>query len=105
MTTLYKEAGKRILAVRVMKEVSREELAEKAAITTKFIYEIETGRKGFSGKVLYKICTALNVDCDYILTGKVKEPYDHKLMETIKMFGPERTNNLRKILMQIYKLL
>lgn len=69
MTTIYENAGKRIMSVRMNKGYSREALAEAAFISSKFLYEIETGRKGFSAEVLYHISNALEVDCDYILSG------------------------------------
>lgn len=56
MITLYKEAGERILLVRIMRGYTRETLAERAAISPKFLYEIETGRKGFSAAVLFNLC-------------------------------------------------
>ena len=36
-------------------------LAELADISPRFLYEIETGRKGFSAEVYYKIGQALDV--------------------------------------------
>ena len=56
MTNVYKESGERILLVRVMRGYTRETLAEMASISPKFLYEIETGKKGFSAIVLYNIC-------------------------------------------------
>ena len=105
MMTVYKEAGERILLMRVMRGYTREVLAEKASISTKFLYEIETGKKGFSAIVLYNLCNALCVDCDYILTGKEKSNYDHKLVETLQLFNQSQTESISKILKQIYELL
>lgn len=83
MMAVYKEAGERILLMRVMRGYTRESLAELASISPKFLYEIETGKKGFSAIVLYNICKALKVDCDYILSGKEKVDYDQKLLEVL----------------------
>lgn len=105
MTTLYKEAGERILLVRVMRGYTRECLAEMASISPKFLYEIETGRKGFSAIVLHKLCSALQVDSDYILTGTEKVEYDQKLVDTLQLFDQSQTERLSIIMEKIYELL
>lgn len=38
-------------------------------MSSKFIYEIETGRKGFSARTLLRLSETFDVSCDYILTG------------------------------------
>lgn len=73
MTTFYENAGKRIMLKRIEKGYSREALAEASSISSKFLYEIETGRKGFSAEVLYRISKALQVDCAYIMLGTEKK--------------------------------
>lgn len=105
MIAVYKEAGERILSVRTMRGYTRENLAELASITPKFLYEIETGKKGFSAIVLYNICNALKVDCDYILTGREKNDCDQKLVEILQLFNESQTERLSMILKQIYELL
>lgn len=62
--------GTRIRELRESSKLTREELADKAEISTKFLYEIETGKKGLSAETLLKIADALSCSCDYILTGK-----------------------------------
>ena len=48
------------------KEMTREQLAANADITTKFLYEVENGKKGLSATTLLKIANALSCSCDYI---------------------------------------
>lgn len=43
---------------------------EKIEISSKFLYEIETGKKGFLADILCRISQALSVSCDYIMFGK-----------------------------------
>ena len=50
--TICKEAGKRIRTIRKERGYSRNQLAEKAGISSKFLYEIEQGRKKFSAETL-----------------------------------------------------
>ncbi|MBP3469278.1 MAG: helix-turn-helix transcriptional regulator [Lachnospiraceae bacterium] len=65
-----KEIGERIAKLRVEKRFSREALARNIGISTKFLYEIESGKKNFSVWILYKISQLLSVSCDYLITGK-----------------------------------
>lgn len=63
------EIGKRIRQIREEKEMTRDQLAERAEITSKFLYELENGKKGLSANTLLKIANALSCSCDYILLG------------------------------------
>ena len=64
--------GIRIQELRKERSMTREELAEKAEISTKFLYEVEMGKKGISAETLLKISRALSSSCDYLLTGEGK---------------------------------
>lgn len=105
MINVYKKAGERIFLTRSMRGYTRETLAELAEISTKFLYEIETGRKGFSALVLYNLCNALDVDCDYIMTGKQKITYDKNLVMILELFDKDKTEQIFRILKDIYALL
>ena len=69
------EIGLRIQAIRKEQDMTREELAEKAEISTKFLYEIEMGKKGLSAESVLKISRALSISSDYLLTGEGKSKY------------------------------
>lgn len=105
MINLYKSAGERVLLTRVMRGYTRETLAELAEISPKFLYEIETGKKGFSALVLHNLCKALNVDCDYILTGKQVAMYDQNLVGVLELFQKDKTEQITNILKEIYELI
>ena len=94
---IYVSAGERIRELRVTKGYTRDYLANKISLSTKFLYEIETGKKGFTAEVLYRLSDALDVKCDYILVGKSgEEPcnlYINKLLN--KYNGPQKQNILR----------
>ena len=93
------------MLLRLMRGLTRENLAEMAHITPKFLYEVETGKKGLSVWVLYNLCQALNVNSDYLLMGSQSAEYDQKLMAVLKLFGEQRTEQITKILLAIYELL
>ena len=105
MINIYKNAGERILLTRVMRGYTREALAELAEISPKFLYEIETGKKGFSAQVLHNLCKSLSVNCDYILTGKQEVSYDQKLVMVLELFSKEKTEQISNILKEIYELI
>lgn len=65
-----KGIGLRIMQLRQEKGYSRERLAEMTDISAKFLYEIETNRKGFSALILKDIAFALDTSCDFLLMGK-----------------------------------
>lgn len=69
MTKLYLISSKTIKELRIRRGYSVSELAKAANISEKFLYNIEAGKAGFSAKVLFNISNALNVSCDFILTG------------------------------------
>lgn len=105
MINIYKNAGERILLTRVMRGYTRETLAELAEISPKFLYEIETGKKGFSAQVLHNLCKALSVDCDYILTGKQVATYDQNLVGVLELFEKDKTEQITNVLKEIYELI
>ncbi|MBD5451624.1 MAG: helix-turn-helix transcriptional regulator [Lachnospiraceae bacterium] len=96
---LYLEAGKRIHELRKIKGYSREQLAGKAEISTKFLYEIEMGKKGFTADVLYRIAKALEVKCDYILAGSSGEdPCNLYINKMLNKYSDFQKQNVLKIL-------
>ncbi|MGN0162492.1 MAG: helix-turn-helix domain-containing protein [Candidatus Ornithomonoglobus sp.] len=66
---LNTDMGIRIKALRNEKRLTREQLAEKAEISTQFLADIESGNKGMSVATLYKLSKALCVSSDYLLFG------------------------------------
>lgn len=105
MINVYKSAGERVLLTRGMRGYTRETLAELAEISPKFLYEIETGKKGFSALVLHNLCKALEVDCNYIMTGKQEIVYDQSLICVLELFAKDKTGQIAHILKEIHELL
>ncbi len=70
MTEENKIFGKKIRSLREEQKISREKLAELANISTQFLADIETGKKGMSVVTLKKLCNALHVSSDYIIFDK-----------------------------------
>lgn len=104
MNDLYIHAGKRIKELRILNKYTGEELAAKAGISVKFLYNIESGKQGFSSETLFNLAQALHVKCDYILKGSKESMYDNSLTEVIDMFDESQTITLIKILKAIYEM-
>lgn len=61
--------GLRIREIREAYNLTRDQFSEKCDISTSFLADVESGKKGFSSKILFKICSATNVSADYFLFG------------------------------------
>lgn len=57
-----KKLGRRISEIRKIKDITQEELAEKANLTVSYISKIETGKKNPTIATIEKIAQALGVD-------------------------------------------
>jgi len=91
------EIGKRIKDTREELKITREELADKAGISTKFLYEVENGRKGISAETLFKLSKALSCSCDYILVGKEQGNYG-ELGYALKNFNQKQIKKIGEII-------
>lgn len=101
MTNFYEEAGFRIRELRISKKYTREELAELAEISPKFLYEIERGKKGFSADTLKRIANALSVSSEYVISGRDKYEIDADMIDTLQLFN----NSQIKIVLRLLKLI
>lgn len=103
MKKIYLTSSRNIKTLRIMQGYSVSELAEAANISTKFLYNIEAGKAGFSANVLFNIANALNVSCDFILTGK-KDTETSIIIESIKQFDESEQRCLERILLNIVQI-
>ncbi len=69
MQEFNKSVGLRIAILRENIGFSREVLSGLAGISSKFLYEIECGKKGMSAYTLNNLARVLGVSADYLLTG------------------------------------
>lgn len=67
---MMRAVGARLRALREERGYTREQLAECVDLSDKFIYEIESGRKGLSAMTLLRFHSVFQVSCDYILLGE-----------------------------------
>lgn len=91
----YKLMGQRIRRQRELLGYTREQLAEKLDVSTKFCSDIELGVKGVSIQTLAKLTELLHLSADYILFGECTQGSSVEL-EMLSLFGqkcPEKHRN------------
>lgn len=91
----YHEMGDRIRKQRELLGYTREQLAEKLDVSTKFCSDIELGVKGVSIQTLAKLTDLLNLSSDYILFGESTSENSAEI-EMLSIFArkcPEKYRN------------
>lgn len=97
-----KQIGARIRELREVRHYTREAFADKIGISSKFLYEIEAGKKNFSAETLCKIAQELSVSCDYIMSGEDEEHRGiTKFLQTLESLGPEKISKLQRLLEEL----
>lgn len=101
----HHEIGKRICKLRKIQNLTREELAEKAEISAKFLYEIEMGRKGLSAETLLKLANTLCCSCDYILLGdNIQMDDSDNVQYILKEFDYKQQVRVMEVLRLIHEM-
>ena len=97
--TTHKIIGERIKNLRQHHNLTREEVAEKAEISSKFLYEIEKGTKGLSADTLLRIARTLSCSCDYILTGEdYEQSRENRIWNILDGFSAKDMTYVNKML-------
>lgn len=97
-----KKMGNTIKESRLLHNYTREYLAELADISPKFLYEVETGKKGCSSYVLYRISNALGLKIDYIIWGDSKTLSGNDFIELMSLFNENQTKAIQDIIKILY---
>ncbi len=101
----YKDIGLRVRALREANEYTRDAFAEKIDVSTKFLYEIEMGKKGFSVETLSKISNALSVSNDYLLTGNEVQKVPERIVDILQGFSAEQLARVQDILRVVQEMI
>ena len=96
----YWEVGNRIRLLTQEKKYTVETLSEMAGISTKYMYQIETGKVRFSTEILYKIANALEVTSDTLLGGKDTDIGRTVLLEVTGKFTSEEKEYIKRLILQ-----
>ncbi len=100
-----KEIGQRVKLLRNQQNLTQEQLAELAGISTHYVYEIEAGLKTMSCPILAAIACSLHTSADYLLFGnhdydlEVDSPSQHDaLAHLTSMLTASQRNQVAHIL-------
>ncbi len=96
--------GYRIMELRLDRGYSRERLAERAGISSKFLFEIERNGRGFSANTLINLAESLDVSADYIMTGHGSTKFDEGIAETLEKFEPSILEKVEELLNLAYEI-
>ncbi len=101
-----KVIGKRIRNKREQQGLSREKLSELANISSQFLADIETGKKGMTVSTLKKICSALYISSDEIVFGREKSSgeFTDEIISMITNLNTNQQTELCNIIRSIIKL-
>lgn len=94
------QVGERISRLRIERKHTREKLSEKVGISDRFLYDIESGRKGCSAENILGIARALGTSTDYLLTGETDFVWDKfsGLLRLLSELPPDSLTCAQKLL-------
>ena len=69
--TITVAMGLRMASMRKKRELTQEELANKAGLSMKTISAAENGHKAMRPESIVKVCDALSISTDYLLKGEM----------------------------------
>lgn len=95
---LAKQIGQRIATRRKELGWTQEEAAEKAGLSQQFFACAERGIKGKSAESILKVCTALNVSADYLLTGILTKEESDSFLHLLDLMNEKRRHAAKEIL-------
>jgi transcriptional regulator with XRE-family HTH domain len=92
------DMGKRLLDRRKQLMLTQDELAERADVSKQVISNAENAKTALRPESIVKICTALEISTDYLLTGKKTEVDITYLQNKISDIKPSHFHNLENII-------
>lgn len=98
MDMSLQQIGQRLCARRLQMNMTQEELAERANVTSQTISFAELGKKAMRADTIIGICQALQVSADYLLFGEVTRKELSALDQKISQLNPEQYRHLEEII-------
>lgn len=90
--------GERIMLRRKQLRMTQEELADKMDVSTQMISYAEQGRKAIRPENLIKLCAALDISADYILTGKSGEEERGRIAGKLSRLSDSQLHTVEKVI-------
>ena len=98
MDISLQQIGQRLCARRLQMNMTQEELAEQANVTSQTISFAELGKKAMRADTIIGICQALHISADYLLFGEVTHKELSALEQKISQLTPEQYRHLEEII-------
>lgn len=95
-SSVLKQMGERIYKRRKALHLTQEQLAEKLEVSTQMISNLESGKKAIRPENLIKVCNALNISADYVLTGSCNNSFS-RLFTKLNSLSPQELALLESI--------
>ena len=83
----YKDLGNRVRTVRRQQSLTQEQLAERLFVTVGYVSQLERGISKTNLDMLSKICTILDCDMAYLVTGASMGQQDYLAMELANKYA------------------
>ena len=96
-----KNIGLRVRKKREELHMSREKLAEKMSISSRFLSDIELGYKGMSQQTLLTLCELLHTTPNYILLGIESGLEDSQLVQIARSIQPKYQPFITNLLLDL----
>ncbi|MCI9491100.1 helix-turn-helix transcriptional regulator [Lachnospiraceae bacterium 48-42] len=96
--------GRKIKRIRQERNYTREGLAEAAGISSRFLYEIEMGRKGCSAFVLFRLASNLRVNVNYFMQEE-KDIFWMEFQRLYMRFEEDEKKELNEIMKILHEML
>lgn len=93
-----KDIGKRISERRKQLKLTQEQVAEMSGLSHQFFSCIESGLKNMRAENVIKVCEALKVSTDYILTGKINNIDINYINSMLSVLNEEQMYHMEEII-------
>ncbi len=94
---ILRSMGERISLRRRQLRLTQEELADRMDVSPQMISYTEQGRKAIRPENLIKLCAALDVSADYVLTGRADGAEAGRLAEKLSRLPSEELRLVEEI--------
>lgn len=93
-----KELGNRAGLRRKALGYTQEQLAEKINVSVQMISNLESGKKAIRPENIVKLCNALEISADYLLTGSVSNGVSSEIIRKFAQLPPESIKVIEQLI-------
>ncbi|EOS60094.1 hypothetical protein C815_01661 [Firmicutes bacterium M10-2] len=96
------EIGQRLRNIRIKKNLTQEEMADRICVSCKHYGEVERGKSGFSLENWIRLSTAFHIDLNYLFAGQNTDKIEE---DTNFYLIPQQTEDQKMLLQNIFELI